>query len=67
MKSFQGLITSDVTGTLDDNLNQLIEIRKAIHELLWKYLRGHLKRDQIIQVSSLELLKSNRCSYIFCP
>ena len=51
MKSFQGLISSDVTSSLDDNLNQLIEIRKAIHELLWKYLRGHLKRDQIIQVS----------------
>ena len=46
-KAFQCLLPSD-KSSLDDS-SKLNEIRKAIHELLWKCLRGHLKRDQTIQ------------------
>ena len=51
MKAFQGLLPTD-KSCLDDS-NSLVSIKKATHELLWKYLRGHLKRDQTLQVRLL--------------
>ena len=50
MKAFQGLLPSD-TKTCLDECSSLVGIKKAVHELLWKYLRGHLKRDQTLQVN----------------
>ena len=55
MKAFQGLLPTD-KSCLDDS-NSLVSIKKATHELLWKYLRGHLKRDQTLQVRFLFLVE----------
>jgi hypothetical protein len=55
MKAFQGLLPTD-KSCLDDS-NSLVSIKKATHELLWKYLRGHLKRDQTLQVRYIFLVE----------
>ena len=49
MKAFQSLLPSNDSEYLDD-CKGLTAIKKNIHDLLWKFLRGHLKREQTLQV-----------------
>lgn len=55
MKSFQNLLPgSSAPGENPssgiDKSPKINEIKKAAHDLLWKYLRGHVKREQTLQV-----------------
>ena len=47
MKSLQALLPGE-NGPVDQ-CSKVNDIKKAIHDLLWKYLRGHVKRDQTLQ------------------
>ena len=50
MKSFQTLLPSGSAGDSIDKSPKINDIKKATHDLLWKYLRGHVKREQTLQV-----------------
>lgn len=50
MKAFQALLPPEKTSL--DDYSEINLVKKAAHELIWKYLRGHLRREHTLQVQN---------------